>query len=40
MTHQIVIDSMKGSLSVENITFEHNNKTYNGAKFSIILDLA
>ncbi|MEA3554208.1 MAG: cache domain-containing protein [Campylobacterota bacterium] len=40
MTHQIIIDSMKGSLNVENITFEYNNKTYNGAKFSIILNLA
>ncbi len=40
MTHQIIVNSMKGSLNVENTTFKYNNKKYNGAKFSIILNLA
>lgn len=39
MTQQIIVDSMKGNLNVKNVTFEYNNKTYNGAQFSIILDL-
>jgi signal transduction histidine kinase len=40
MTHQIIIDSMRGSISVENTTFKYNNKEYTGAKFTISLTLA
>ncbi|MEA2050038.1 MAG: ATP-binding protein [Campylobacterota bacterium] len=40
MTHQIIIESMKGAIFVENSTFEYNNKTYTGAKFTIEFNLA
>ncbi len=40
MTHQIIVGSMKGSLSVENITFDYKNKIYTGAQFTIGLNLA
>jgi len=39
MTHQIIIDSMKGKLDVENVSFEYENKQYSGAQFSIILKI-
>jgi len=39
MTYQIIIESMKGEIKVENDSFEINNKTYNGAKFIISFDL-
>jgi signal transduction histidine kinase len=39
MTHQIVVDSMKGLISVENVTFEYENKTFTGAEFVITLPI-
>ena len=39
MTHKIIVESMKGQIGVENITFTHNDKSYTGAKFTISLIL-
>lgn len=39
MTHRIVIESMKGSILVENINFNYNDKIYDGAEFTIELPL-
>ncbi len=35
MTKQIIYEHMSGSLNVENITFEYENKVYSGAQFTI-----
>ncbi|MBD3840282.1 MAG: hypothetical protein IE909_00100 [Campylobacterales bacterium] len=40
MTHKIIVESMKGSLSVENQSFELENKKFYGAKFTIELNEA
>jgi len=39
MTHQIISDSLKGNIEVCNETYEYNNTTYKGAKFTISLPL-
>ncbi len=35
MTHQIIVDHMKGIIEVENVTFEYKENTYNGCEFKI-----
>ncbi|PLY05252.1 MAG: hypothetical protein C0625_14585 [Arcobacter sp.] len=39
MAYKIITDSMEGDIKVENSIFNYNNKSYKGAKFTIILDL-
>ena len=39
MTHQIICDSMKGAINVENETFDYNKHTYTGANFTIRLKI-
>jgi signal transduction histidine kinase len=39
MTQQIIVESMKGNINVENVTFSYNEKSYTGAQFSIILPI-
>ena len=40
MTHQIVVDNMKGSIKVENCSFEYENIEYFGARFIIKIPLS
>jgi signal transduction histidine kinase len=35
MTHQIVVDNMRGSINVENLEFTYNDKIFFGANFTI-----
>ncbi len=35
MTHQIIVDHMKGVIEVENVTFEYMGNSYNGCEFKI-----
>lgn len=37
MVHQIITKRHSGKINVENVIFTHNNKTYEGAKFTILL---
>ena len=37
MSKEIINKSMKGEISVNNTSFEHNGKTYTGAMFEILL---
>ncbi|MFA7084578.1 MAG: HAMP domain-containing sensor histidine kinase [Arcobacteraceae bacterium] len=39
MTHQIIEKSMDGNIKAENISFEHNNNTFNGTCFKVTLPL-
>ncbi len=39
MAYQIVVESMKGNIRVENTSNNYNDKNYIGAKFTITLDL-
>lgn len=39
MAYQIVVESMKGDIKVENSSNNYNDKNYIGAKFIITLDL-
>ncbi len=39
MTHQIIEKSMCGTITVSNISFEHNNHQFKGASFKITLPL-
>jgi signal transduction histidine kinase len=35
MTKQIIVDNMQGNISVNNISYEYENITHTGAKFTI-----
>jgi len=39
MTHEIIIDNLKGSIEVENNTFSYKDKQYTGALFTISLPI-
>ena len=40
MTHKIITESLKGSISVRNVDFEYNSQQYKGAEFTIMLPLS
>jgi signal transduction histidine kinase len=39
ITYNFIVTGMHGNISVENIVFNRNNKSYKGAKFKIILPI-
>jgi len=39
MTHQIITDTLKGTITASNEVFTYENKKYHGAIFTIILPL-
>jgi len=39
MTYNLIVDGMKGSVNVTNVTYIHNNKEYTGANFEILLPM-
>ncbi|MEA3288911.1 MAG: DUF3365 domain-containing protein [Campylobacterota bacterium] len=39
MTYNFIVNGMGGEFKAQNVTFELNDKTYKGAKFTIIIDI-
>ncbi|MGB5866377.1 MAG: PAS domain S-box protein [Arcobacteraceae bacterium] len=39
MSYNLIVDGMDGTIEASNVTFEHDSKTYTGAKFTITLPI-